>query len=174
MNTALLAARFLVAAFLAFAAVAKLSDRDTFALHLYRNRLIPRRFVYPTVWLLPPLELLLAWWLATGVAGREAGVAVSALLAFFTLIFTVNWAISGETSCGCIGSVSAKRPVTMTIGRNLFLTILSGAIAARGTSCCPSADRMVAVLVAAAALIVMISVEELSGAEGHPSGAMSR
>ena len=166
MITGILAARLLVAGFLAVAAIAKFLDRDAFALSLYRNRLVPRSVVYPSAWLLPPLELMLAGWMVTGIAGREAGAAVGVLLACFTLIFIVNWALSGETSCGCLGAVSAERPATMTIGRNMLLMLLSGAVALRADSCCASADRTVALLVAAAALIVMIGVEQLSELPG--------
>lgn len=172
----LLFSRLLVAGFFAIAGFAKSSNTEAFATHLYRNRLIPARVVPSAARVLPALELLLAGWLASGITSQQAGSITVALLLLFTGLFIANWVISGDESCGCLGALSADRPASITILRNVLLGSLAGIVALKGSgpytiasvlrassySADARAEAIVTLLITVAVLLLIVAAEQLS------------
>ena len=125
-----LALRILLAAVLAWAAVAKLRAGPRFAASL-GDLGVPRRARAPLAVTVSLVELGLAIVLLLGVATRQAGIAVAALGAVFTLAL-LRTRVRGRrrTSCGCFGGT---RPAsTMLLAARAAVLGALGAVLAVG------------------------------------------
>jgi len=97
------AARLLLAAVWAWAALAKISDPDAAVRAVRAYQLLPEALVRPVAWGLPFAELLLAVLLAVGLATRLAAVASVVLLGLFMVAIAAAWARGLQIHCGCFG-----------------------------------------------------------------------
>jgi putative oxidoreductase len=79
--------------------------------------------------LLPPLELVLALALATGVHARGAAIVTGALLLGFAAGMAQAIARGIDLDCGCFGSALAVEVSGWTIARNLALAALAALVA---------------------------------------------
>jgi hypothetical protein len=115
-----LAARLVLAAVIAVAAIAKLRDRAGTRTSL-ADFGVPRRLAGPGGVLLPLLELLVAASLlrpATAAAGAAAAVL---LLGVFSLAIAVNLVRGHAPRCHCFGQLRSAPTSWKTVARNLVL-----------------------------------------------------
>jgi uncharacterized membrane protein YphA (DoxX/SURF4 family) len=97
------AARLLLAAVWAWAALAKISDPDAAVRAVRAYQLLPEALVHPLAWGLPFAELALAVLLAAGLATRLAAVCSAVLLGVFMVAIASAWARGLQIHCGCFG-----------------------------------------------------------------------
>jgi uncharacterized membrane protein YphA (DoxX/SURF4 family) len=97
------AARLLLAAVWAWAALAKISDPDAAVRAVRAYQLLPEVLVRPVAWGLPFAELALAVLLAAGLATRLAAACSALLLALFMAAIASAWARGLQIHCGCFG-----------------------------------------------------------------------
>ena len=97
------AARLLLAAVWAWAAVAKISDPDAAVRAVRAYQLLPEALVRPVAWALPFAELALALLLAAGLATRLAAAGSAGLLGLFMVAIAAAWARGLQIHCGCFG-----------------------------------------------------------------------
>jgi uncharacterized membrane protein YphA (DoxX/SURF4 family) len=97
------AARLLLAAVWAWAALAKISDPDAAVRAVRAYQLLPEALVHPFAWGLPFAELALALLLAAGLATRLAAVCSAVLLGVFMVAIASAWARGLQIHCGCFG-----------------------------------------------------------------------
>jgi uncharacterized membrane protein YphA (DoxX/SURF4 family) len=97
------AARLLLAAVWAWAAVAKISDPDAAVRAVRAYQLLPEALVRPVAWGLPFAELALAVLLAIGLATRLAAAGSAVLLGLFMVAVASAWARGLQIHCGCFG-----------------------------------------------------------------------
>lgn len=108
----------------AAAGVSKLLSPDPFRNTL--RKLVPAALVGPVSIGIPVQELLLAMWLITGVAPREAAAVAVVVLLGFTSILLKMWR-RGMSGCGCFGEAADSAP--SGIARNVVLIALALCVA---------------------------------------------
>jgi uncharacterized membrane protein YphA (DoxX/SURF4 family) len=101
------AARLLLAAVWAWAALSKIADPDASVRAVRAYRLLPEGLAELVGWGLPFLELGLALLLVAGVATRFAAGASALLLAVFMVGIGSAWARGLRIDCGCFGGGGA-------------------------------------------------------------------
>lgn len=114
-------ARFVLATLFALAAVPKLLDPTSFARDVENYHLLPPELVALVAVLLPPVELVLALALVTGVHARGAAILTGGLLLAFAGGMAQAIARGIDLDCGCFGSALAMEVSGWTIARNLVL-----------------------------------------------------
>jgi uncharacterized membrane protein YphA (DoxX/SURF4 family) len=97
------AARLLLAAVWAWAAVAKITDPDAAVRAVRAYQLLPEAVVRPVAWGLPFVELALGVLLVVGLATRLAAVCSAVLLGVFMVGIASAWARGLQIHCGCFG-----------------------------------------------------------------------
>jgi hypothetical protein len=127
----LLVARLVLAVVLAFAAVAKLIDRDGFRDTLADLR-VPRPLVAPAAIGLPVLELVLAIGLLPARTAGAAAALAAALLAVFAVALGIAVARPEPVACRCFGALSHALVGRATVARTVALAALAAAVAVAG------------------------------------------
>lgn len=125
-----LGARLVLAALFAAAAVPKILDPVSFARDVENYHLLSPELVALVAVALPPLELVLALALLTGVHARGAALVTGGLLLAFAAGMAQAIARGIDLDCGCFGSAMAMEVSGWTIARNLVLTLLAWLVAA--------------------------------------------
>lgn len=126
---AVLASRALLAAVFALAAVPKVLDPASFARDIENYHLLPPELVALAAVVLPPLELVLAVALVSGVHARGAAVVGAGLLTAFAGGMAQAIARGIDLDCGCFGSALAMEVSGWTIARNAALVGLAVLVA---------------------------------------------
>lgn len=153
-----LALRLLLAAVLAWAAIAKLRTARRFSAALADHG-VPARARAPLTILLAVAELVLAALLVVGAAPRATGIAVAGLAAVFVVVL-LRARLRGKrrTTCGCFGGTRPASTLLLT-GRALLLGALGVAVAlgvADGWTVDGARWQNVAILALAAAVVLLI------------------
>jgi uncharacterized membrane protein YphA (DoxX/SURF4 family) len=118
------AARLLLAAVWAWAAVAKISGPDAAVRAVRAYQLLPEALVRPVAWGLPFAELVLALLLAVGLATRLAAAGSAVLLGLFMVAIASAWARGLQIHCGCFGGGG---PATGVQARDYLLELVRDA-----------------------------------------------
>jgi uncharacterized membrane protein YphA (DoxX/SURF4 family) len=118
------AARLLLAAVWAWAALAKISDPDAAVRAVRAYQLLPEALVRPVAWGLPFAELVLALLLAVGLATRLAADGSAVLLGLFMVAIAAAWARGLQIHCGCFGGGG---PATGVDARDYLLELVRDA-----------------------------------------------
>ncbi|MCS6797378.1 MAG: DoxX family membrane protein [Myxococcota bacterium] len=124
-----LAARLVLAAIFATAAVPKLVQPDAFAAALDNYHLLPAALVGPVAVAVPVVELVLAASLLTGVDARGAAVVAAGLLVVFGVAMASALVRGIDVECGCFGGRVAARVGVWPIVRNAGLVVLAVLVA---------------------------------------------
>jgi peroxiredoxin/uncharacterized membrane protein YphA (DoxX/SURF4 family) len=121
MDTAVLAARILLAAVFAVAGIAKLLDRDG-SREALRGFAVPERLVRPVAAVLPIAELAIALALVPAATARWAALAAAALLGIFSFAIARSMAQGRAPDCHCFGQLHSEPVGAATLVRNNALT----------------------------------------------------
>lgn len=121
-----LVSRFVLSALFLTSSVTKIGSASVFvqavqqlSLGLFRPKL-----VHAVVWLLPPLEFLLALALIIGVWPRLIALLVLGLLIMFTVSMVINLIQGNRFPCHCFGHISSDIGAG-SLGRNITLIAMS-------------------------------------------------
>lgn len=120
-----LAARFSLAAVLAFAAIPKLGDAAAFARDIDNYHMIPVDWAAPLAVMMPPLEILVALALLSGIHARGAALISAGMMLVFAVAMAQAIARGIDLDCGCFGSALAMHVSGWSILRNVVLASLS-------------------------------------------------
>ncbi|HYT27015.1 MAG TPA: MauE/DoxX family redox-associated membrane protein [Actinomycetota bacterium] len=123
-----LGSRFALAVLFLTAGLAKLSAPAEFARAVANYRLLPSGPAGAVATWLPRLEVAAAVLLGLGLATTLAGVVLAGLLLAFTAAVAVNLLRGREIDCGCFGSSAPRRITWGTVGRNLAMAAMAGAV----------------------------------------------
>lgn len=104
-----LSLRLLLGAVFLLSAVPKLRHPKGFILTVLEYHILPPPLGELYARVLPPLELLVALLLLTGIAVRPAAVITSVLLASFVVAVSVNLIRGRDLDCGCFGASGGRR-----------------------------------------------------------------
>ncbi len=126
----ILGARLVLAALFAAAAAPTILDPVSFARDVENYHLLSPELVAVVAVVLPPLEMVLALALLTGVHARGAAVVTGGLLLGFAGGMAQAIARGIDLDCGCFGSAMAMEVSGWTVARNLVLALLAGLVAA--------------------------------------------
>jgi putative oxidoreductase len=99
----LLAVRVVLGVILLYAGIAKSIDTQSFADAIYAFRILPSVLINPMAITLPILEITLGCMLIAGRAERLTLLAVSLLLAVFSLVLGQALIRGLNIDCGCFG-----------------------------------------------------------------------
>ncbi len=135
-----LAARCIVAALFAYAAVLKLNDLSAFAVSIHNYRAVPDAVVPWLALFVPSLEIACAVALFVPGARRGGAVVAMALLAVFTVAMAQAMVRDINIDCGCFGSETPVPVTWKSLARNGSLMLLCALIlvAARKHSAPPA------------------------------------
>ena len=133
------AARLVLGAVWAWAAIAKIAGPEQAAIAVRAYRILPEALVKPVAWGLPFLELAIAVLLLTGIRTRLAAFLSLGLLAVFVAGVASAWARGLSIDCGCFGGGGVAPGVDATtyateIARDAGLMVLSAWLAWRPAS----------------------------------------
>ena len=120
----LLTIRFLLAAVLLTAGVAKLVDHDG-SRKAMRGFGVPEVLAGPLSWILVLAELSLAVALVPWISFRFGAIGAFALFLLFSIAIGVSVAKGKKTNCHCFGQLHSAPIGWKTIARNVGLTILA-------------------------------------------------
>lgn len=123
--TLVLIARLAIGSFLLPSGLGKLSDLADFTAGVRAYRILPNRLVPVLSQLLPWIEITLALALLLGVLVPIAAVAVSMLVACFTIAVVINLMRGREINCQCHGVAGSRTISWGTVARNMPLIGLS-------------------------------------------------
>ena len=123
--TLILIARLAIGSFLLPSGLGKLADLAGFTSGVRDYRILPNHLVPVFSRLLPWLEIVLALALLLGVLVPIAAVAVSVLVACFTIAVVINLVRGREINCQCHGVAGSRTISWGTVARNLPLIGLS-------------------------------------------------
>jgi uncharacterized membrane protein YphA (DoxX/SURF4 family) len=118
------AARLLLAAVWAWAALAKITDPDAAVRGVRAYQLLPEALVQTVAWGLPFAELTLAVLLAVGLATRLAAAGSALLLGLFMVAIASAWARGLQIHCGCFGDGG---PATAVQARDYLVELVRDA-----------------------------------------------
>jgi uncharacterized membrane protein YphA (DoxX/SURF4 family) len=122
--------RLAVGGLFLYAAASKLPDMGKFAVDVANYRLLPAALVPATAAVVIGLELVAGLALVLGVWARPAAVALSGLLAVFTLGIAQALARGIDLKCGCFGGEQAA--TWWTVLRDLAILAPALAVAVWG------------------------------------------
>jgi uncharacterized membrane protein YphA (DoxX/SURF4 family) len=128
--TALALCRLLVGGLFLYAAATKVPDMAKFAEEVANYRLLPAALVPGVAAVVIGLELVAGLALVTGIAARPAAVALSGLLAIFTVGIAQALARGIDLRCGCFGTEEAA--TWWTVVRDLAILAPALAVAIWG------------------------------------------
>ena len=129
-RAAILAARLILGAILAYAAWTKLrAPWPQFAVSINSYEVVPLTWLEPLARTLPWVEMALGLGLISGIALRWFGLASSLLLGFFFALMIRSWAIGLNIDCGCFGPGEALGPMTMLRDGTLVALALAVTVA---------------------------------------------
>ena len=131
MDLVLLAARLVLAAVFAVAAVAKFADRDGFR-RAVEDFGVPAKLSAVVAIILPVVELGVAIALISTSFAWWGAVGALALLAVFTVVIVVNLARGRHPKCQCFGQLHAAPVGRSTLIRNLILAAIAGYVVWQG------------------------------------------
>jgi peroxiredoxin len=131
METALLAARLLLAAVFLVAAAAKLMDRAG-SRQAIADFGVPERTASPAALLLPLAEAAVAVALVPKATAWWGAVGAAALLLLFIAAIGVNLARGRKPDCRCFGQLSSSPVGWTTLARNALLAALAGFVVWQG------------------------------------------
>ena len=97
-------------------AIPKLRHPKGFILAVLEYRVLPTRLGWLYARLIPPLELLLALFLLSGIAVRSTAIVLSLLLLSFMIAISINVARGRNLDCHCFGKARRR-----TIGWGLLI-----------------------------------------------------
>jgi uncharacterized membrane protein YphA (DoxX/SURF4 family)/peroxiredoxin len=129
MNSALLIARFALAAVFFVAGVAKLLDRAGSSAAMAGFGL-PKSLAAPLGVALPVVELLVAIALIPAVSARWGALGALVLLGLFVAGIANVMVRGREAECHCFGQLHSSRVGWSTLGRNLALALVAGFVIA--------------------------------------------
>lgn len=163
MDVVVLVCRFLLAAVLVSAGVAKLSGRSDLERAIRGFGLLRPAWVAPAAVWLPRIELTCGLLLGLGVLIRPVAVVSGLLLVAFSVAIAVSLARGRAVTCGCFGNASARPVGLATLARAWALLAAAALVAtsppmalslwpAGGTASVAAADA-VAVLIGTVALL---------------------
>ncbi len=122
-----LGVRISLGALFAYAGAVKIGSPQPFADSIASFRLLPEILISPLALGLPPLEILLGLWLASGWRRREAAFSALVLAVVFLLALGSAYARGLAVDCGCFGSeedpILGSRHTAVAIGRDLLLLL---------------------------------------------------
>lgn len=119
------AARWALAAILAFAAIPKLGDAAGFARDIDNYHLLPVEWAAYAAVAMPPLELVVALALFVGLHARGAALVSAGMMIVFAGAMAQAIARGIDLDCGCFGSALAMEVSGWSILRNAVLAALS-------------------------------------------------
>ena len=118
-----LACRAIVAAVLLVAGVPKLMDPVSFAEAIDNYRILPRTLVAPLALLVPPVEIVTALALLTGIAKRGAALISLILLGVFAVAIAQAVIRGIDIDCGCFGAAENAQASWWGVTRNAGLMV---------------------------------------------------
>jgi uncharacterized membrane protein YphA (DoxX/SURF4 family)/peroxiredoxin len=130
MNSALLVARFVLAAVFFVAGVAKLWDRAGSRAAMAGFGL-PKSLAAPLGVALPVVELVVAIALIPAASARWGALGALVMLGLFVAGITSVMVRGREAECHCFGQLHSSRVGWPTLGRNLALALVAGFVIAR-------------------------------------------
>ncbi|HUO34878.1 MAG TPA: MauE/DoxX family redox-associated membrane protein [Candidatus Acidoferrum sp.] len=138
----LLLGRLVLAGIFIFAAYAKMKPQTEvpwsvasvrtslamFAMQVDSYQLLPTGYVSLAAHLLPPAELLLGFWLLSGIGLRFSALATTLLVGLFFAVIVRTYAMGLEINCGCFGPGEQLGKITLVrdgsfLGLALAVTI---------------------------------------------------
>jgi uncharacterized membrane protein YphA (DoxX/SURF4 family) len=119
------ALRIVVGGILLAAGALKLGHTAALAENIAGLRLLPAAVVLPVAIALPPLELILGFYLVTGLFTRIAGGVVCAMLLLYAAVVASAIVRHLEVSCGCFGPADTAAPDWPHVAADVLLAAIA-------------------------------------------------
>ena len=131
MQSAVTAARLILGLILIGAGALKLGHAPALASSIAGFRLLPSGIIPLLAIALPPLEILLGFYLVVGLFTRITGIVAALLFAIYAVAIASAVVRGIPANCGCFGPSDAATADWPHVGFDLILAALGGFIALR-------------------------------------------
>lgn len=116
--------RFFLGFVFIYAAIAKISEPDQFAVAISNYQLFPDFSINFLAVFVPWLEIVCGFGLLFGVYIKENSIIYLSLMTLFTLAILISLLRGLDIDCGCFGSEDTSKVGIVKIGENIVLIFL--------------------------------------------------
>lgn len=117
--------RFFLGFVFIYAAIAKISEPDQFAIAIFNYQLFPDFSINFLAVFVPWLEIVCGFGLLFGVYIKENSMIYLSLMTMFTIAIIISILRGLDIECGCFGSEDSSKVGIVKIGENIVLIFLS-------------------------------------------------